>query len=178
MRRRLGTSLYAGLLFTVLGLVAWATGQPFVFPSLGPSAFVLAFDRRSERERAVRVVGSHLIGGGAGLAAWTVIADGAALTATPPAFSPEGFRLTASAVASLVATSWAMIATGTVHPPACATTLIVSLGLLSTPPEVAVIVASVTVLVAVHAGVANAFRRAVVDARPPYGRDEGGDANG
>lgn len=52
MRRRLGTSLYAGLVFTVLGLVAWATGRPFVFPSLGPSAFVLAFDRRSERERA------------------------------------------------------------------------------------------------------------------------------
>jgi len=52
MRRRLGTSLYAGLFFTVLGLVAWATRQPFVFPSLGPSAFVLAFDWRSERERA------------------------------------------------------------------------------------------------------------------------------
>jgi hypothetical protein len=178
MRRRLGASLYAGLLFTVLGLVAWATGQPFVFPSLGPSAFVLAFDRRSERERAVRVVGSHLIGGVAGLAAWTAIADGAALTATPPAFSPEGFGLTASAIVSLVATSWAMIATDLIHPPACATTLIVSLGLLSTPPEVAIIVASVTVLVAFHAGVILLFKRLVGDAHPLYGRDEGGDAGG
>ena len=178
MRRRLGASLYAGLLFTVLGLVAWATGQPFVFPSLGPSAFVLAFDRRSERERAVRGVGSHLIGGVAGLAAWTAIADGAALTATPPAFSPEGFGLTASAIVSLVATSWAMIATDLIHPPACATTLIVSLGLLSTPPEVAIIVASVTVLVAFHAGVILLFKRLVGDAHPLYGRDEGGDAGG
>lgn len=178
MRRRLGASLYASLLFTVLGLVAWATGQPFVFPSLGPSAFVLAFDRRSERERAVRVVGSHLIGGVAGLAAWTAIADGAALTATPPAFSPEGFGLTASAIVSLVATSWAMIATDLIHPPACATTLIVSLGLLSTPPEVAIIVASVTVLVAFHAGVILLFKRLVGDAHPLYGRDEGGDAGG
>ena len=178
MRRRLGASLYAGLLFTVLGLVAWATGQPFVFPSLGPSAFVLAFDRRSERERAVRVVGSHLIGGVAGLAAWTAIADGAALTATPPAFSPEGFGLTASAIVSLVATSWAMIATDLIHPPACATTLIVSLGLLSTPPEVRIIVASVTVLVAFHAGVILLFKRLVGDAHPLYGRDEGGDAGG
>ena len=178
MRRRLGASLYAGLLFTVLGLVAWATGQPFVFPSLGPSAFVLAFDRRSERERAVPVVGSHLIGGVAGLAAWTAIADGAALTATPPAFSPEGFGLTASAIVSLVATSWAMIATDLIHPPACATTLIVSLGLLSTPPEVAIIVASVTVLVAFHAGVILLFKRLVGDAHPLYGRDEGGDAGG
>ncbi|TKX71138.1 HPP family protein [Halorubrum sp. SP9] len=178
MRRRLGTSLYAGLLFTVLGLVAWATGQPFVFPSLGPSAFVLAFDRRSERERAVRVVGSHLIGGLAGLAAWAGIADGAALTATPPAFSPEGFRLTASAVVSLVTTSWAMIATETVHPPACATTLIVSLGLLSTPAEVAIIVASVTVLVAFHGAVVLLFERLAGDAHPLYGRDDAGDANG
>ncbi|ELZ46609.1 hypothetical protein C463_04074 [Halorubrum californiense DSM 19288] len=177
MRRRLGTSLYAGLLFAVLGLVAWATGQPFVFPSLGPSAFVLAFDRRSERERAVRVVGSHLIGGLTGLAAWTMIADGAALTATPPAFSPEGSRLTASAVTSLVATSWAMIATGTVHPPACATTLIVSLGLLSTPAEVAIIVASVTALVAFHAAVILLFKRLVGDTHPLYGWDEAGDAN-
>jgi len=177
MRRRVGTSLYAGLLFTVLGLVAWATGRPFVFPSLGPSAFVLAFDRRSERERAVRVVASHLIGGVAGLAAWTVIADGAALTATPPAFSPEGFRLTASAVASLVATSWAMIATDWVHPPACATTLIVSLGLLSTPVEVAIIVASVTVLVAFHAAVILAFKRLVGDAHPLYGRDDANEAD-
>ena len=168
MRRRLGTSLYAGPLFTVLGLVAWATGQPFVFPSLGPSAF----DRRSERERAVRVVGNHLIGGVTGLAAWTAIADGAALTATPPAFSPEGFRLTASAVASPVATSWAMIATDWVHPPACATTLIVSLGLLSTPPEVAIIVANVTALVAFHAAVVLLFERLVGDMLPLYGRDE------
>ncbi|GAA0530090.1 HPP family protein [Halorubrum ejinorense] len=175
MRRRLGTSLYAGLLFTVLGTVAWATGRPFVFPSLGPSAFVLAFDRRSERERAVRVVGSHLIGGLAGIVAWTVVADGAALTATLTAFSPAGLRLTASAVVSLVATSWAMIATGTVHPPACATTLIVSLGLLSTPAEVAIIVASVTVLVAFHAGIILAFKRLAGDTHPLYGRDDARD---
>ncbi|VTT85199.1 hypothetical protein DM2_81 [Halorubrum sp. DM2] len=178
MCRRIGTSLYAGLLFTVLGTVAWATGQPFVFPSLGPSAFVLTFDRRSERERAVRVVGGHLIGGLAGLAAWTFVADGPALIATPPAFSPEGFRLAAAATLSLVATSWAMIATGTVHPPACATTLIVSLGLLSTPRSVAIIVASVTVLVAFHAGVILVFKRLVGDSHPLYGRDDADDGEG
>jgi len=168
MRRRVGTSLYAGLLFTVLGAIAWATGQPFVFPSLGPSAFLLAFDRRSGRGRAARIVGSHLIGGVAGLAAWWLIAPGASLTATPPAFSPEGFRLAASATVSLVATSWAMIATDAVHAPACATTLIVSLGLLSTPTEVAIIVGSVTVLVGVHAGVIRVFEGIVGDAHPLY----------
>lgn len=149
-RRRVGTSLYAGLLFTVLGMVAWISGQPFIFPSLGPSAFILAFERRGERTRMYRIVGSHLIGGIMGLAAWTLLASGISLTATPPALSPEGLRLAAAATLSIVLTSWGMIATKTIHAPACATTLIVSLGLLSTPGQVAIIVVSVIILVEFH----------------------------
>lgn len=153
MRRRAGTSLFAGLLFTVLGVIAWASGQPFIFPSLGPSAFILAFERRGERTRTYRIVGSHLIGGIAGLVAWSLVAGGSSLTATPPALSVEGLRLAASATFSIIMTSWAMIATDTIHAPACATTLIVSLGLLSTPFQVGVIVTSVVVLVEFHAAV-------------------------
>ena len=150
-RLDVGTGLYAGVLFTVLGLVAWASGQPFIFPSLGPSAFFLAFERRADRTQAASVVGSHLIGGVVGLGAYTVLASGVALTADPAAFSPGGLRLAASGVLSIVLTSWGMIATDAIHAPACATTLIVSLGLLSTPLEVGIIVGSVTLLVAVHA---------------------------
>ncbi|MCU4925737.1 HPP family protein [Halobacteria archaeon AArc-dxtr1] len=168
MRRRVGTSLYAGLLFTVLGLIAWVSGQPFIFPSLGPSAFVLAFERRGERTQTYRIVGSHLIGGVAGLLAYSLLASGVTITTTPAAFSPEGLRLAAGATLSIVLTSWAMIATDTVHPPACATTLIVSLGLLSTPLQVAIIVASVVVLVEFHAGVLLAFKRLVGDSHPLY----------
>jgi hypothetical protein len=149
-RHKLGTSLYAGLLFTVLGIVAWISGQPFVFPSLGPSAFILAFDRRGSRTDTYRVVGSHLIGGVVGLAAYLLLADGISLTSTPPRFSTAGLRLAASGVLSVALTSWGMMATDTNHAPACATTLIVSLGLLSTPLQVAIIVASVVVLVEVH----------------------------
>lgn len=168
MRRRVGTSLYAGSLFVVLGAIAWATGQPFVFPSLGPTAFLLAFDRRNDPSRAARIVGAHVIGVAAGLAAWSVVAAGVSLTATPAAFSPEGFRLAASATVSVMATTWAMIATDAVHAPACATTLIVSLGLLSTPLQAAVIVASVAVLVGIHALVIRTFKRLVGDTHPAY----------
>ncbi|WP_159665711.1 HPP family protein [Halobaculum saliterrae] len=156
------------MLFLVLGLVAWASGQPFVFPSLGPSAFVLAFERRGERTRIYRIVGSHVIGGVAGLLAYTLLADGVAITATPGAFSPDGLRLAASGVLSIVATSWAMVATDTNHAPACATTLIVSLGLLSTPLQVGVIVASVVILVEVHRAVVYAYRRAVAGTHPRF----------
>jgi len=162
-RRRVGTSLYAGFLLSVLGVLAWVSGRPFVFPSLGPSAFVLAFERRGERTRVYRVVGSHVIGGVVGLLTYTLLASGVTLTATHPGFSSDALRLAASGVLSLVATSWGMIATDTNHAPACATTLIVSLGLLSTPLQVGIIVASVVILVAVHRAVVYAYRRAVGD---------------
>jgi hypothetical protein len=73
-----------------------------------------------------------------------------ALTTTPAALSSGGVHLVGSGVCSIVLTTWGMLATDTAHAPACATTLIVSLGLLSTPTEVAIIVVSVVVLVAVH----------------------------
>ncbi|WP_080505311.1 HPP family protein [Halorubrum aethiopicum] len=172
MRRRVGTSLYAGLLFTVLGVTAWGSGQPFIFPSLGPTAFVLAFDRQSDRTQTRLIIGSHLIGGLAGLFAWTVVASGVSITATPLPFSGDGFRLAASATVSIILTSWAMITTDTIHPPACATTLIVSLGLLSTPLRVGIIVGSVTILVLFHNIVILIFKRLVGDSHPRYHEQE------
>lgn len=168
MRQQVGTSLYAGTLFVVLGGVAWASGQPFVFPSLGPSAFILAFDRRSDRTTTYRIVGSHVIGGVAGFLAWTLIGPAISITASPPAYSVEGFRLTASATVSVVVTSWAMIATDTIHAPACATTLIVSLGLLSTPAQVGIIAVSVVILVEFHAAVLSVFARLVGYSHPLF----------
>ena len=165
-RHRVETSLYAGVLFVVLGTLAWASGQPFIFPSLGPSAFILAFQRDSDRTGLASVVVSHLVGGVAGLFAYSLLAGGVSLFADPAAFSTAGLRLVASATLSIVATSWGMIATDTVHAPACATTLIVSLGLLSTPGQVAIIVAGVVVLVAFHALALSAYHRATDPARP------------
>lgn len=166
MRREVGTSFYAGLLFVVLGTIAWVSGQPFIFPSLGPSAFILAFERQGEQTGSVRIVGSHLVGGAAGFLAWTLFAPDVAITATPPAYSLDGLRLAASATASVMITSGAMITTDTVHAPACATTLIVSLGLLSTPGQVGVIVASVIILVEFHAATLTVVRQLLGDGHP------------
>lgn len=167
-RRRVGTSLYSGLLFTVLGVIAWFSGQPFIFPSLGPSAFILAFERRGERTRTYRIVGSHLIGGIAGFLAYSLLASGVSLTTTPEPASAAGLGLALSGMLSIVLTSWGMIATDTIHAPACATTLIVSLGLLSTPLQVGIIVVSVIILVEFHSGVLWMFKRIVGESRPPY----------
>ncbi|WP_416840736.1 HPP family protein [Haloferax sp. DFSO52] len=145
-RRGAETALVAGILFALLGLVAWGTGRAFVFPSLGPSAFALAFARPGDRPSGRRVVGGHVVGAVAGFLAYTILAGDVVLTATPPAFSVGGLRLVASGLVSLVVTSWGMVVTDTVHAPACATTLIVSLGLLSSPVEVGIVVVSVVLL--------------------------------
>jgi hypothetical protein len=163
-----GTSLYAGLLFTVLGTVAWLSGQPFVFPSLGPSAFLLAFERRGDRGYLSRIVASHAIGGVAGLLAYEFLGAGVTLTAAPEPGSVAGLHLVASGIVSIVLTSWGMIATDTNHAPACATTLIVSLGLLSTPVQVGIIAVSVVVLVVVHGVAVAGFRRLVGGSRPRH----------
>lgn len=148
-RQYVRPSVHASGLFAVLGLLAWASGAPFVFPSLGPSAFVLAFGDRIDRTRRT-VVGGHAIGAAAGLLAYLVLAAGVTLTAPFSPFSLDAARLAASGTLSVALTAWGMLAVDAVHPPACATTLIVSLGLLSTPVEAAIIVLSVAVLVESH----------------------------
>ncbi|RDZ63542.1 HPP family protein [Haloferax sp. Atlit-12N] len=151
-RRGLETGLSAGLLVAALGGIAWATGEPFVFPSLGPTAFVLAFRRRGGHSRPSRIVGGHAVGAVVGFATYALVAPGVTLAPSLSAASTDTLRLVASAAVSVAATGWGMVELDVVHPPACATTLIVSLGLLSTPQSVAIIVASVVVLVGVHRG--------------------------
>ncbi|WP_380678919.1 HPP family protein [Salinigranum sp. GCM10025319] len=86
-----------------------------------------------------------------GLVAYHALASGLLITTTTPAFAPSQLRLAASGVAAVVLTTAAMLRTDLVHPPACATTLIVALGLLSSIVEAGVVLASVVVLVGVHA---------------------------
>ena len=127
-----------------------AEGRPFLFPSLGPTAFALAFQPGQHQARDV--LGGHLCGVLGGLIAYTAIADGTVLTALPPAQSEAAARMAGSGVLSVGLTTAGMLGTRAVHAPACATTLIVSLGLLPTLQDGALIVASVTLLYGVDAG--------------------------
>ncbi|WP_435361028.1 HPP family protein [Haloarchaeobius sp. DFWS5] len=136
-------SLVAGGLFAVCGLLAWVTGLPFVFPSLGPTAFVLASDADPGPRR---VVGGHAVGAAAGFLAHHLLAGGLVATAAVAPGSPATARLALAGSLAVAGTTAGMNATRTVHPPACATTLIVSLGLLTTPTEVTVLVLAVCVL--------------------------------
>lgn len=142
--------------FLFLGGLAWGSGQPFLFPSLGPSAYLLATGENPRAEGAYHVIGGHAIAAVSGLIAYLLLADGlVAIDAfeqgTP--FSPEVGLLVLSAVASMLFTTIGMLWSDTNHPAACATTLIVALGLMSTVIEVVIIVVAVSLLVAFHDGV-------------------------
>lgn len=150
MDDRVGTSLHTGLLIAVIGIFAWTTGLPALFPSLGPSAFVLAMFPESKTSNPRRVIGGHAIGVVAGLLAYHAFAPGLVVTRSVEPLSLVSLRFTASSVAAIVVTVGGMLFSRMRHPPACATTLIVSLGLLSSLFEGTLIVLTVVVLVAVQ----------------------------
>ncbi|ELZ06619.1 HPP family protein [Natrialba aegyptia] len=150
MDDRTGTTLHTGLLILTTATIAWLSGLPMLFPSLGPSAFVLALFQDSDATSPRRVIGGHAIGVAAGLLAYHLLATGVSMTSSPPPGSIEGLRLAGSAVLATMLTAGGMLATDTRHPPACATTLIVSLGLLSTVFEGVLIALTVVVLVVAH----------------------------
>jgi hypothetical protein len=136
-------SLVAGGLFTVCGVVAWVTGLPFVFPSLGPTAFVLA---TAADPGPRRTVGGHAIGAVVGFGAHLLVAPDLIATTQFAPFAPGTARLALAGALAVAGTTAGMHATRTVHPPACATTLILSLGLLGTARAVPVVVAAVALL--------------------------------
>ena len=85
-----------------------------------------------------------------GLIAYHVLARGLTLAALAPALSADGLRIVASGVASVGLTTWAMLVTRTSHPPACATTLIVALGVLPSLMDGMLIMAAVVGMFLTH----------------------------
>ncbi|KDE58579.1 CBS-domain-containing membrane protein [Halostagnicola sp. A56] len=150
MDDQVGSTLHTGLLITTTAALAWVSGLSMLFPSLGPTAFVLALFEESDATSPRRVIGGHAIGVLAGLGAYHLLASGIAMTAAMDPGSVGGLRLAASGVLATTLTAGGMLATKTRHPPACATTLIVALGLLPTVLEGALILLAVVVLVLTH----------------------------
>lgn len=135
-------------LVLVPAVAAWVLGRPLIFPSLGPSAFALVLDENENRVR--RVVGGHLIGVLSGLFAYHVLAHGLSLAALWPALSADGLRIAASGVVSIAVTVALMSVARANHAAACATTLIVSLGVLPGFLDGALIMAAVAGMFLTH----------------------------
>lgn len=128
----------------VMAATALATGAPLVFPSLGPTAFLLFFTPLQPTASPRNTILGHLVGVLAGFLSLVLFG----LTAAGPALT-EGVtaaRVGAAAL-SLGLTSGVMVLLRAAHPPAGATTLIVSLGILTAPSQLAVLMLGVALLV-------------------------------
>jgi len=135
-------------LLLVPAFAAWATGRPFIFPSLGPSAFATSVGEDAISAR--RIIGGHTVGIVSGLLAYHLFASGLTFHTLPATWSSGDLRLGASGVLSLLLTTAGMLMTRTVHAPSCATTLIVSLGLMPTLIDSGIILLAVLSLYGTH----------------------------
>jgi CBS domain-containing membrane protein len=133
------------LTISLLALLAVATDSPFVFPSLGPTAYLLFIAPLAENSSPRNTILGHAIG---------LICGYAAFIITGAANLPFGVHAGVywprilSAALSLSATGAFMVLLRAGHPPAGATTLIVSLGIISKPKELIIIEVAVFLLVA------------------------------
>jgi CBS domain-containing membrane protein len=127
----------------ILAGLAMLTRAPFVFPSLGPTAFLFFFSPTSPTASPRHTIYGHAIGIACGYAALRVTG----LTHAPPALvtGVDVPRVLAAAL-SLAATGSLMILLKAAHPPAGATTLIISLGIVTRPSYLALIEVAVVVL--------------------------------
>ena len=127
----------------LMAAVALVTRAPFVFPSLGPTAFLFFYTPTAPTASPRNTICGHLIGA---LAGWTSLYL-FGLTTAPPALTAgvEWPRVGAAAL-SLGATSGLMVLLRVPHPPAGATTLIISLGLMPHLWQIPVLMAAVVLL--------------------------------
>src|SRR5579863_2870217 len=126
-------------------LLALVSRNPFVFPALGPTAHLLFFTPLGRTASPRNTVFGHAIGLICGYIAFVATGAGALPFGVHPGiFWP---RVLAAAL-SLSATGAFMVLLDVSHPPAGATTLIVSLGIIWKPRELIIIEVAVFLLVA------------------------------
>jgi CBS-domain-containing membrane protein len=138
------TAAYAGLASLVVlaasGAVALLLKQPWLFPSLGPTAMLFFQSPEQPAARPLNTVVGHVIGILVGWACLLLLVP----PGTPPA--PVGGLTPAyllSGALSVAITVAVLALLALPHPPAGASTLIVSLGILTQPAQIASMVGAV-----------------------------------
>ncbi len=127
----------------LIGIAAVVFNEPLLFPSLGPTAFLLSMAPLASTTSPRNIIVGHLIG---------VVAGFISLVAFQLVGEPSAFAAGASvsrsgaAALSLGLTAAGMLWLDRVHAPAAATTLIVSLGLLAAPAQLAALMTAVVLL--------------------------------
>ncbi len=150
-----GNAFYTGLgsliAMLISGGVAWAADEPLLFPSLGATAFLFFETPMAEVSSPRNTIIGHYIAGAVAFFWLWVFGLLDQPTAIEVGFDAE--RWIAIAL-SLAFTGLILRLLRAAHPPAGATTVIVALGLLDTPEQMAALAIGV-LLVAIPAGIIN-----------------------
>jgi CBS domain-containing membrane protein len=127
----------------VISALAVITHSPFVFPSLGPTAYLFFYTPMASDSSPRNTLLGHAIGVIAGYLSLVVTG----LTMAGPALSTGVTwpRVIAAAL-SVGLTAGLMILLNSSHPPAGATTLIISLGILTHPWQLVLLMGAVLLL--------------------------------
>jgi CBS-domain-containing membrane protein len=132
------------LTIAILAVLAMVSQVPFVFPSLGPTAFLFFFTPLAPTASPRNTLCGHAIGILCGYGAlWATGLQDAPPVSTAGVDAP---RVWAAAL-SLAATGSLMILAKAAHPPAGATTLIISLGIVTRPLHLVILEAAVGLMV-------------------------------
>jgi CBS domain-containing membrane protein len=131
----------------IVATIAAITRQPFLFPSLGPTAFLLFYDAQGAQAAPRNVFCGHAIGVLAGYLA--LVSFG--LTGAKPDLTDITAPRIGAAILCLVLTVSFMIWLHVPHSPAASTTLMVGLGLIRTPPQLTILMIAVVLMIVLGA---------------------------
>ena len=129
-RKRRGVlELFVGLnnalAMGILGFMAYLTSWPLIFPSLGPSLFLIFYAPQRAMSAPRNTLLAHLLGGAIGLGLFTLLETLGLVSGT----SFDQGRILSAAL-SLGLFGFLMIRLRILHPPAASTALIAATGLL------------------------------------------------
>src|SRR5215475_7469835 len=156
-------TLGEGGLVLVMAAIGWATNQPLIFASLGPTAYELVEQPQLPSARTYNIIVGHLTGLGSGfLSVYLMNAWAAPSVMAMGVVSPE--RMGAMTIAAALTTLVTLVLRAG-QPAALATTLLVSTGAMQTRQDAVVIVVGILLIAAVGEPVRR-FRLKHTDIRP------------
>lgn len=122
------TAINGGLAILTVGVLAWLTNLPLVFPALGPSTFILFSAPLSKAGAPRSVVIGHCVCLLCGYVSWHLIS---LLSGRPVTLETAGWPLFTSATVALAFSCLFLQLFKCPHPPACASSLVVALGMIT-----------------------------------------------
>ena len=156
LRARVLPALASAAVLAVIGATAWATGVPWLFPSLGPTLAIQTEAPAHVVARPWNVVAGHAIGAAVGIAAvW--LTGAVHEPAVNVAHVVSSARLVAAIGAMFASMALQSLARAS-HPPAQATTLLIALGALDADLHGAMVLASGVAQVAILGELARRLR--------------------